>query len=63
VGSVTGTMMMLLSTNDTEELYTLDIRNKAAFYAGVGLTLVSFGVGIPLIVQKDKAVIKVYPLK
>lgn len=62
VGSVTGTMMMLLSTNDTEELYTLDIRNKAAFYAGVGLTVVAFGVGIPLAVQKDKAIIHVYPL-
>ena len=62
VGSVMGTMMMLLSTNDTEELYTLDIKNKAAFYAGAALTVVAFGVGIPLAVQKDKAIINVYPL-
>ena len=62
IGSVTGTMMMLLSTSDTEEPYTLDIRNKAAFYAGAALTVVAFGVGIPLAVQKDKAIINVYPL-
>ena len=62
VGSVMGTMMMVLSTNDTEELYTLDIRNKAAFYAGAAITVIAFGVGIPLAVQKDKATINVYPL-
>lgn len=61
--SVTGSMMMVMSLNDTEEPYIIDYKNKAAFYAGLGLFVVSFGVGIPLAVQKDKAVIKVYPLK
>ncbi len=62
VGTVLGTMMMVLSLDDTEELYTLVFKNKAAFYAGTAITVVSFGVGIPLAVQKDKAQIDVYPL-
>jgi hypothetical protein len=62
VGSVLGSMMMLLSLNDTEEPYALAFKNKAAFYAGTAITVVSFGVGIPLAAQKDKAEIDVYPL-
>lgn len=59
IGSVMGTMMMLLSLHNTEDF---DIRNKAAFYAGTAITVIAFGVGVPLAAQKDKAIINVYPL-